>query len=72
MKPVEQVLGLRVQVQLEVAHRVAAVGEKRELLVHLMALRLEHLEQAAFGLLVQGLDKPKALAGREILLIRLG
>src|SRR5262245_9278353 len=70
MKPVEQVLGLWVQIQLEVPHGVAPVRQKRDLLVHLMALRVEHLEQAAFGLLVQGLHKPKALTGREILLSR--
>ena len=52
MKPIEEVLGLWAEVQLEVAHRVPAVGEKGELLIHLEALGFQDLEQAAFGLLV--------------------
>jgi hypothetical protein len=31
MKPIQEVLGVGVQIELEVAHRVAAVGEKGEL-----------------------------------------
>src|SRR5213592_2912984 len=56
-------LGLRIEVELEVAHGIAAIGEKRDLLVQLVALGLEHLEEPAFGFGVVGLDKSKTLAG---------
>jgi hypothetical protein len=69
MKPVQQVLGLRVQVQLEVPHRVAPIGQERDLLIHLMPLRLQDLEQAPFRLYIQGRHKAKALAGWDILLV---
>ena len=38
VKPVEQVFGLGIQIELQFSHRVTAVGEKRELLVHLHPL----------------------------------
>jgi hypothetical protein len=44
MEPIEQVLRIRVQIELELAHRVAAIGEKRDLLIELVTLRLEHFE----------------------------
>ena len=67
MEPIEQMLGLRVEVELELAHGVAAIGEKGDLLVQLVALRLEHFEQAPFGFLVKGLHEGKALAGDRLL-----
>ena len=69
MKPIQQVLGLRVQVELKVPHGIATIGEKRDLLVPLMPLRLEHLEQAPFRLRIQGLHESKALAGGDILFV---
>src|SRR5712691_7926306 len=63
MKPIEQMLGLRIEVELEVAYGITAIGQKRDLLVQLVALGLEHLEEAAFGFLVIGLDESKTLAG---------
>jgi hypothetical protein len=69
VNPIEEMLRVRVEVELELTHRVPTIGQKRDLLVHVMALRLKHLEQAPLGLRIQGLDKPKALAGRDIRLI---
>jgi hypothetical protein len=34
-----------------------------------MPLRFEDLEEVPFRLRIQGLDKPKALAGRDILVV---
>jgi hypothetical protein len=62
-------LGVQVEVELEVAHRVPTIGQTRELLIHLVPWRLQDLEQTALGLLVQGLDKPNTLAGRDLLLV---
>jgi len=45
-------LCLGVEIELEVAHGVATVREKGDLLVELMALRLEHLTEPAFRFLV--------------------
>src|SRR5438876_11597833 len=56
-------LGLRIEVELEVAHGITAIGEKGDLLVQLVALGLEHLKEAALGFLVIGLDESKTLAG---------
>src|SRR5215510_5657696 len=69
MEPIEQVICLRTEVKLHIADRVASIGEKLDLLIHLEALGLEQLEQPAFGLLVIGLDKGKALDGRMGLLL---
>ena len=63
MKPIEQMLGLRIEVELEVAHGIAAIGEKRDLLVQLVPLGLEHLKEPPFGFGVVGLDQSKTLAG---------
>jgi hypothetical protein len=38
MTPIEQMLGLGIEVELEVAHGIATIGEKRDLLVQLVAL----------------------------------
>jgi len=43
------VFSLRIQIELHVAHVLAAVGEKIDLLVGLHALALEQLEQTALG-----------------------
>jgi hypothetical protein len=60
-------LGPRVQIELEVPHGVAAIGEKGNLLVELVTLGLEHFEQASFGFLVISLDEGKAFAGDRLL-----
>src|SRR5215510_5274462 len=67
MKPIEQMLGLWVEVELKVAYGIAAIREKRDLLIELVALGLEHLEQPAFGFLIIGLDEGKTLAGDRLL-----
>jgi hypothetical protein len=63
VKPVEEVLGVRVQVELEVAHGLTTIGEKGDLLVELVPLRLEHLEQPPFRFLVIRLYKGETLTG---------
>ena len=60
MKPVQQVLSLRIQIELHVAHVLAAVGEEIDLLVGLHALALEQLKKTALGFLVIGLNPGKA------------
>jgi hypothetical protein len=40
MEPIEEVLGMWVQIELKLAHGVPTIGEKGDLLVELMALRL--------------------------------
>ena len=44
MKPVQEMLSLGVEIQLELAHRIAAIGEEGDLLIELVTLRLEHFE----------------------------
>src|SRR5262249_8265325 len=63
-------LSLRAHIELEIADRVAAVREKRDLLVQLKALRLQDLVQAPFRFGVHGLHKAKTLArGRLLILV---
>ena len=62
MEPIQQVFGFWVEVELQVAHRLTAIGEEGDLLVGLHALAFEHLEQPPFGFVIIGLDKSKALA----------
>jgi hypothetical protein len=70
VKPVQEVLGLRSEVEGQVADVLATVSEKRDLLVSLHARGSEDLEQPAFGFLVIGLDIAKApgrpLAGDDL------
>jgi hypothetical protein len=68
-QPIEQVLRFGTERELNVSHRVAAIGEKLDRLVHLKALELEQLEPSALGLFVRGLHKRKALDGRVGLLL---
>src|SRR5664280_3074415 len=63
VEPVEQVLGVGVEVQRQVAYVVAAVGEEGDGLVGLHALGDEQVEQAPFGFGVVG--------ARRLLLITL-
>jgi len=63
MKPIEEMLGLGVEVQLQLAHRIAAVGEKGHLLIHLHALGFEHLKHAPLGLGIVAMHKGKTLRG---------
>src|SRR5271166_3089555 len=60
MKPVQQVFGLRIQIELHVAHVLAAVGEEIDLLVGLHALAFEQLKQTALGFFIVGLNPGKA------------
>jgi hypothetical protein len=59
MKPVQQMLGVGVQIELKLAHGVPAIGENGDLLVQLMPLRLEHFEEPTFRFLVKGLHERK-------------
>ena len=63
MKPIEQVIGFRAQIELDIPYSVATIREKLDLLIRLHPLGLQDLEQAAFGLRVKGLHKAKALRG---------
>src|SRR5919108_5786902 len=56
-------LGLRMQIHLQISHRVAAIGQKRHLLVRLHALGPEDFEEAPFGFGVVRMDRPKAFRG---------
>src|SRR6202030_2327705 len=66
MKPVQQVFSLRIQIELHVAHVLAAVGEEIDLLFGLNALALEQLKQTALGFFIVGLNPGKA-PSRELL-----
>jgi len=44
MKPIQQMLGLWAEIQLEVTHGVPAIREKGELLIHLEPLGLQEFE----------------------------
>ena len=63
MEPIQQMFGFRVEIELQVAHGVAAIGEKGDLLIQLHALALEHLEETPFGLVVIRLYETKAFTG---------
>src|SRR6266446_4736236 len=54
---------LRAHLELERTKRVVAIREKGNVLVHLQALRVQHLIQASFRLRIQRLHKTKAFAG---------
>ena len=69
MIPVQNMLSFRAHVELKFAHCVAAIGEKRDLLVQLHPLGLKHLIEPTFGLLIQRLHEPKALARGEIVFL---
>jgi hypothetical protein len=69
--PVENMLGLWAYVELEVTDGVTAVGEERDLLVQLHPLRLQDLKQAPFRFGVQRLHKAKALARRDLGIVKL-
>jgi hypothetical protein len=58
---------VRVEIALEIAHGIAAIGQKRELLVELVALGLEDLKEPACGLLVLRLDTGQARTGDRFL-----
>ncbi len=61
VEPVDQVLGLGVQVEGKLPDVGAAVGEEGDLLVGLHALGLEELEKPALRLGVVRLDVPEGL-----------
>src|SRR5262245_27771496 len=64
--PVERMLGLWAHVELKLAHRVAAIGKKRNLLVQLHPLRFQDLEQSPFRFGIKRLHEAKALARERI------
>src|SRR5467141_1329673 len=57
---------LRAHLELERTKRVVAIREKGNVLVHLQALRAQHLIQASFRLRIQRLHKTKAFAGGSL------
>src|SRR5713101_3037856 len=68
VKPIDQMLRLRMELHGEVPHRLAPIGQEGERLIVLHALRLQYLAQPAFRFGVVGLDKAKAfgrLGGRH-------
>lgn len=44
MEPIEHVLSLGIEIELQVTHRITAIGLKGHLLIHLHALRLQQVE----------------------------
>src|SRR4030095_5788245 len=69
MKPVQNVLSFLTHIELQIADGVAAVREKRNLLVQLEPLRLQDLVQPAFRFGVHSLHKAKAFAGGGLLVL---
>jgi hypothetical protein len=55
-------IGFRTQIELQITDRIAAIGEKLDLLIGLHSMRLSVLEEPAPGLVVISLDKGKGLA----------
>ena len=53
MEPVENVLGARRHVRRQVPDRVAAIGQERDVLIHLQALFAQDLMQASLWLVVE-------------------
>jgi hypothetical protein len=45
VEPVDEMLGLGIEVQGQVAHILSAVGQEGDLLIGLHPLRLQHLEE---------------------------
>src|SRR5215475_11488277 len=72
MKPVQDMRRLGAHLQLERTQCVIAIGKKRHLLVHLQALRVQHLMQASLRLGgVIRLDKPKTFVPEDLVLFTL-
>src|SRR4051812_40681146 len=67
MEPIQEMLGLRVEVELELSHGIATIGEKGDLLVQLVTLRLEDFEESPLRFLVKGLHEGETLAGDRFL-----
>src|SRR5712691_7248506 len=68
MKPVQNMCGFWAHLPLKFPQLVIAIREKRDLLVHLEVLRVQHLIQTPLGFGIQRLDKPKAFErGRPVL-----
>src|SRR4029450_339357 len=67
VKPVQYMSRLGAHLQLEGTQCVMAIGKKRHLLVHLHALRVQHLMQASLWLgVVIRLDKPTTFVPRGL------
>src|SRR5262245_65983771 len=72
MMPIQYMKGLGTHLHLKLPQRVVAIREKRDRLVHLEVLRVQHLVETALRLGVQCLQKPKALErGRLVLFFTL-
>src|SRR5882724_10549236 len=54
---------LRIEVELQLAYRIAAIGEKGDLLIHLHALGFEYLKHAPFRLGIVAMYEGKTLGG---------
>jgi len=63
MKPVQPIFRLRIQILLHLPYVISAVGEKRHLLIHGHALRLQQLEQPPPRLAIIGLHETETLLG---------
>src|SRR5262249_43597276 len=61
VKPVEQMFGLGIQIELQFSNRIAAVGEKSDLLVHLHPLGFQHFEYSPLRFRVITVDQAKTL-----------
>lgn len=61
VEPVQNVLGVGTHAHLQVANGVAAVGEKRDALIHLQSLRSEHVVKTALRFGIEAADEPEAL-----------
>src|SRR5215510_11450393 len=72
MKPVQDMRRLGAHLQLELTQCVIAIGKKRNLLVHLQALRVQHLMQASLRLgVVIRLYKPKTFVPEDLVIFTL-
>src|SRR2546422_1264328 len=69
MKPVQNMRSLWAHLELEHTKRVVAIREKGHGLVHLYALRVQHLIQASFRLRIKRLHKTKAFAGGSLIVV---
>ena len=67
MEPIKKVLRVRVQVELELAHGVAAVRENVICWLSWCPWRFQDLKQAPLRFPVKGLHEGKALAGNRLL-----
>ena len=72
MEPIQNILGVGMEIELEVPHGILPVRQKGKLLIHLYALGLEDLEQLALRIGIVALHKREAFAGWPIVLLIMG